>query len=163
LFELESDDLKKFDAIIDAFGMLEPRYMDQHYTSLEHLVKISAGFESKFYVVGGAGSLFVDNGLKIQFKDTKEFPEEYKTVADYMSKGLDVLRKTTDVHWVYVSPADFFDPDGPRINTCGMAGEKLVRNSKGKSYISYADYSIGLLDVIESGNVDKTRISLYTE
>lgn len=60
LFDLTLDDVKKFDVIVDAFGVWEPAQLVKHQTSLAHLTKILAGTNIRLIVVGGAGSLYVD-------------------------------------------------------------------------------------------------------
>lgn len=38
----------------------------------------------------------------------------------------------------------------------------MILNSKGESTISYADYAIALVDVLESGKYNKERISVVS-
>lgn len=60
LFDLTADDLKGFDAVVDAFGAWTPDTLPQHSTSLKHLADILSGTQTRLIVVGGAGSLYVD-------------------------------------------------------------------------------------------------------
>ncbi|MDO5684994.1 MAG: NAD(P)H-binding protein, partial [Bifidobacterium sp.] len=59
LFDLTADDLKGFDAVVDAFGAWTPDTLPQHSTSLKHLADILSGTDTRLIVVGGAGSLYV--------------------------------------------------------------------------------------------------------
>ncbi|MGX6970092.1 NAD(P)-dependent oxidoreductase [Vagococcus bubulae] len=163
LFSLTADDVKDFDVVVDAFGVWEPDKMFEHKTSIEHLIEILSGLDTRLYVVGGAGSLYVDKSKTQQLKDTPDFPEEFKLLVNSMSAGLDVLRKANDVHWVYVSPAADFQADGEESGNYAVAGEILTTNANGESYISYKDYANALIKEILHPTVDKARISVYTK
>ena len=53
LFDLTADDLKGFDAVIDAFGAWTEDTLPQHSTSLKHLCDVLSGTETRLLVVGG--------------------------------------------------------------------------------------------------------------
>lgn len=163
LFNLSKDDVKDFDVIVDAFGVWDPEKMNEHKTSIEHLIEILSGLDTRLYVVGGAGSLYVDESKTLQLKDTPEFPEEFKLLVNSMSDGLDVLRKADNVHWIYLSPAADFQADGDETGNYAFAGEILTANDQGESYISYKDYADALIKEILHPTVDKARISVYTK
>ncbi|MGX7052419.1 NAD(P)-dependent oxidoreductase [Leuconostoc palmae] len=161
IFDLTAEDLSSFDAVVDAFGMFDPNHLDQHYTSIKHLIEILSGSKTRLYVVGGAGSLYVDNNMSVQLKDTPDFPDAFKPLAESMSRGLELLKSSKNIHWVYISPAADFDSEGPKTNDYAFAGEQLMINAEGKSYISYADYASALVEQIKSSSIDKKRISVY--
>lgn len=160
LFDLTSDDLKGFDAVVDAFGAWTPETLPEHSTSLKHLCDILSGTNVRLVVVGGAGSLYVNKEHTAQVKDGKDFPDSFKPLATAMGKALDGLRKRGDVKWTYISPAGDFQADGERTGKYILAGEELTLNSRGESIISYADYAIALVDEIEKGNHIGQRISV---
>ena len=58
LFDLTTQDLEGFDAVVDAFGAWTAETIPQHSTSLEHLCDILSGTKVRLLIVGGAGSLF---------------------------------------------------------------------------------------------------------
>lgn len=66
----------------------------------------------------------------------------------------------SEVDWVYVSPAAFFDHDGARTGTFRVGGDELLTDAEGDCTISYADYVIDLLDEIERPARHNARISL---
>ncbi len=160
LFDLTSDDLKGFDAVVDSFGAWTPETFPEHSTSLKHLCDILSGTNVRLVVVGGAGSLYVNKEHTAQVKDGKDFPDSFKPLATAMGKALDELRKRGDVKWTYISPAGDFQADGERTGKYILAGEELTLNSRGESIISYADYAIALVDEIEKGNHIGQRISV---
>lgn len=60
LFDLTTQDLESFDAVVDAFGAWTADTIPQHSTSLEHLCNILSGIKVRLLIVGGAGSLYVN-------------------------------------------------------------------------------------------------------
>lgn len=163
LFELTTDDLKGFDAVVDAFGAWASETLPQHSTSLRHLCDILSGTDTRLLVVGGAGSLYVNAEHSLQVIDGPDFPEMFKPLAAAQGKALDELRGRSDVKWTFISPAGDFQADGERTGKYILAGEELTLNSKGESIISYADYAIAMVDEIENGNHICQRISVVRE
>ena len=163
LFDLSADDLKGFDAVVDAFGAWTPDTLPQHGTTLKHLCDILGGTDTRLLIVGGAGSLYVNPEHTVQVMDGPDFPEMFKPLASTMGTALGELRKRSDVKWTYISPAGDFRADGERTGKYILGGEELVLNSKGESVISYADYAIAMVDEIVSGNNIRKRISVVSE
>ncbi|WP_417080643.1 NAD(P)-dependent oxidoreductase [Mobilibacterium timonense] len=160
LFDLTSEDLKDFDAVVDAFGAWTEETLPQHSTSLAHLCDILSGTETRLLVVGGAGSLYVDPEHTAQVADGPDFPDAFKPLATAMAKALDELRKRSDVRWTYISPAADFQADGERTGEYILAGEELTLNDRGESVISYADFAVAMVDEIEKGDHIQQRISV---
>ena len=160
LFDLTAEDLKGFDAVVDAFGAWTEDTLPQHSTSLAHLCDILSGTETRLLVVGGAGSLYVDPEHTAQVADGPDFPDAFKPLATAMAKALSELRKRSDVKWTYISPAADFQADGERTGEYILAGEELTLNDRGESVISYADYAIAMVDEIEREDHIQQRISV---
>ena len=163
LFDLTADDLKGFDAVVDAFGAWTEETLDQHSTSLKHLCDVLSGTDTRLLVVGGAGSLYVNPEHTACVSDGPDFPDMFKPLASAMAKALDELRERKDIKWTYISPAGDFQADGERGGKYILGGEELTLNSKGESIISYADYAIAMVDEIEKGDHIQQRISVVRE
>lgn len=149
LFDLTSEDLAGFDAVVDAFGAWTPETLSEHSTSLAHLCDILSGTETRLLVVGGAGSLYVNPEHTAVVADGPEFPEAFKPLAAAQGKALEELRARDDVRWTFISPAADFQADGERTGAYILAGEELRLNDAGESVISYADYAIAMVDEAE--------------
>lgn len=160
LFALTREDLQYFDTVIDAFAVWDEKNFHQHTDSLLHLAEILKGSKTKLIVVGGAGSLYTDEGKTTQLWQTPDFPAGYLPLAKAMSQALAELRKINDVNWLYISPAAEFIADGERTGNYVQAGEIFTLNEAGRSAISYRDYAIGLVDEVISNQHNKERISL---
>ncbi len=151
LFDLQAEDLKGFDAVVDAFGAWTEDTLAQHSSSLKHLCDLLSGTDTRLLVVGGAGSLYINPEHSLCLLDSPDFPEEYKPLAKAMAKALGELRERKDVKWTYISPAADFQADGERSGKYLLGGEELMVNSRNESIISYADYALAMVDEIEKG------------
>ena len=149
IMDLTKDDIKGYDAIVDAFGAWEEDKLKGHVETSQHLCDIISGTDTRLLIVGGAGSLYVNPEHTIQVKDGGD--------------ELEKLRKRDDVNWTFICPSGDFQADGDRTGKYILAGEELTLNSKGESIISYADYAIAMVDEIEKGNHLKQRISVVRE
>ena len=160
LFDLTAADLAGFDAVVDAFGAWTPDTVGQHTTSLMHLADALSGTDTHLFVVGGAGSLYLDAEHTTQVKDLDSFPDEFKPLANAQGDQLVALRKRDDVNWTYVSPAADFQADGERTGKYTLAGEEFTADENGVSTISYADYAIAMVDLIADGGHARERVSV---
>lgn len=163
LFDLTADDLKGFDAVIDAFGAWTEETLPLHSTSLKHLCDILSGTETRLLIVGGAGSLYVNPEHTVCVADGPDFPDSFKPLASAMAKALSELRERKDVKWTYISPAGDFQAEGERTGKYILGGEELTLNSRGESIISYADYACAMVDETVNGNNIQKRISVVRE
>ena len=75
LFDLTSEDLSGFDAVVDAFGNWTPEAIDLIPTATVHMAKVLSGSDARLLVVGGAGSLYVDPEHTKTVVDVTPFPE----------------------------------------------------------------------------------------
>ena len=160
LFDLTKEDLRDFDAVIDAFGAWTPDTLPMHSTSLKHLCDILSGTNVRLLVVGGAGSLYLNKEHTLCLSDSPDFPEMFKPLALAQGKALKELRARDDVNWTFVSPAADFRADGERTGEYLLAGEEFTVNAKGESVISYADYAKAMIDETVSGRHIRQRISV---
>lgn len=158
IMAITADDLKGFDAVVDAFGTWKPETLPLHSVTSGHLCDVLSGSDTRLLIVGGAGSLYVNKEHTAQVLDDPNFPEEYKPIASAQKKELDELRKRDDVNWTFVSPACDFRADDPKTGKYIFGGEELILNDKGESIIGYADYAAAMVDELEKGNHIKQRI-----
>jgi putative NADH-flavin reductase len=163
LFDLTPDDLKVFDVVVNTFSAA-PGEESLHVTAGKVLMKaLDNNLSTRLIVVGGAGSLFVNEEKTLRLYDTPDFPEAYLATAKNMGKNLIELQSTTNMKWTYISPSAFFDPQGKRTGNYVAGKEQLMVNSKGESYISYPDYAIAVLDEIEMPKHLNERFTVVSE
>ena len=160
ILDLTREDLKAYDAVVDAFGAWTAENLPLHSKTTQHLADTLSGTEVRLLVVGGAGSLYVNPEHTIQVADGEKFPEAFKPLAQAMAVALSELRERKDVKWTYISPAADFQAEGERSGKYILAGEEFTLNPAGESVISYVDYAIAMVDEIESGKHIQERISI---
>ncbi|MEV5114618.1 NAD(P)-dependent oxidoreductase [Peribacillus frigoritolerans] len=163
VFDLKAEDIKEFDVVVNAFGAA-PGKEHLHVDAGKILIEAMKGApQTKLIVVGGAGSLFVDEAKTIRVLDTPEFPKEYFATAFNQSKNLGDLQNATDIQWTFISPSAFFDPQGNKTGGYKLGKDNLLVNSKGESYVSYADFALAVLDEIENPQHINQRFTVVAE
>ncbi len=163
LFELTKADLAKFDVVVDACGGWTEKTIPDIPKAGKYLCDLLSNTDKRLVIVGGAGSLFVNDEHTLTVADSPDFPEAFKPLAAAHSELLELLRQRRDVKWTYISPAGDFRADGERTGEYTLGGESLVLSSDGESVISYADYAIALVDEIEKGDHIGQRISVVSK
>ncbi|WP_027123691.1 NAD(P)-dependent oxidoreductase [Mycoplasmoides pirum] len=160
VFELNNNDLKEFDVIIDALAFWTPETFHLHSESIEHLSNLLADTKKRLIIVGGAGSLFISKSKNVKLMDSLEFPSEYIPVAKAMNDSFELLKTKKDVWWTYVSPPLNFSYDGLWTGSYKIGGDVMIKNHNNESYISYIDYAIAIIDEITKGNHLQEHISV---
>ena len=111
----------------------------------------------RLLVVGGAGSLLLPDDSKVI--DSKGFPEEYKAEASAGGVYLDTLRKEHDLDWTFLSPSAEF-VEGERTGHYRVGKDHLLVSAEGRSWITFADYAIALLDEVEKPKHSRQRFTV---
>ena len=106
----------------------------------------AAGVKRVLYV-GGASSLEVAPGKALA--DMPDFPEIYKAEAKEGREALAVWRDEAEgLDWTYLSPAAEIAP-GERTGKYRTTGDQLLVDAKGRSFITFEDYAVAVLDELE--------------
>ena len=105
-----------------------------------------AGVKRVLYV-GGASSLEVAPGKALA--DMPDFPEIYREEAREGREALAIWRnEAKGLEWTYLSPAAEI-ASGNRTGKYRTTGDKLLVDDKGKSFITFEDYAVAVLDELE--------------
>ena len=163
VFDLKADDLQGFDIIVNAFGApagQEHLHVDAGRVLIEAM---QSAPDTRLIVVGGAGSLFVDDAQTVRLIETPEFPKEYVPTASNQGKNLEDLQNAKGIKWTFISPAAYFNPEGKRTGSYQKGKDNLIVNAKGESYISYADFAIAVVYEIEKPQHINERFTLVSE
>ncbi|CAH1190585.1 hypothetical protein PAECIP111892_00257 [Paenibacillus auburnensis] len=162
ILALTSDDLRGFEAVVNAFGA---PFGQEHLHVEAGNVLIGALKDTpgtRLIVVGGAGSLFVDEAKTMKVVETPGFPDFVKPTALNQGKNLEILQGTEGLNWTFVSPSANF-AIGTRTGSYTKGKDNLLVNSKGESYVSYADYAIAIVDEIEQPQHIRERFTVVSE
>jgi hypothetical protein len=145
-----SEALKGHDAVISAtrFQQVEPE-------SLIGAVRRSG--VKRYLVVGGAGSLEVSPGLALV--DSPGFPALYRDESLAGKAFLDALRKVEDLDWTMLSPSALFTA-GKRTGVFRLGQDSLLTAADGKSWISFEDFAVALLNEVEHPQHSRTRFTV---
>ncbi len=163
IFALKSVDVNQFDVVVNAYGAA-PGQEHLHVDAGRVLIEALKGAPvTRLIVVGGAGSLFVDEAKTTRVMDTPDFPKEYYPTALNQGKNLADLQNSTDIKWTFISPAAFFNPEGKRTGSYTKGKDRILVNPQGQSYVSYADFAIAVLDEIENPQHINERFTLVSE
>ncbi len=163
VFDLTAEDLKAFDVVVNAFGAPAGKE-NLHVEVGQALINILKDApNTRLIVVGGAGSLFTDESKTLRVFESPGFPDAYKATATNQGQNLQDLQESSGVQWTFLSPAGFFNPEGVRTGKYQAGNDVLLVNSEGKSYISYADYAIALVDEIENPQHKNERFTVVGE
>lgn len=158
VFTLTKEDVQAFDVVVNAFGApIGEEHL--HVEAGKHLIDIFTGIDTKLIVVGGAGSLFVDSEKTTRVVDTPDFPDFVIPTAANQFQNLKDLQASS-IHWTFVSPSAFFDPEGPRTGNYTLGTDFLLVNEQGESYVSYADFAIALVDEIANPKHENKRFTV---
>jgi putative NADH-flavin reductase len=111
----------------------------------------------RYVVVGGAGSL--DNGSGVKLIDAGGVPEPYKAESRAGCNFLDALRQISDLDWTFLSPSAQFVA-GERTGIFRIGADTALRDAGGRSWISYEDYAVALVDEIEQPRHSRRRFTV---
>ena len=162
VLELTKAALEGFDAVISAFAASTPETFPLHKKVAAHLANALSGTKTRLLVIGGAGTLYVDDKQTMAM-DTPDFPPEYMGVARATAKSFFELKDRSDVLWTYVSPAGDYDANGARTGKYVLGDDNLILNSKNESYISYADLALAVIDELKNGAFVHKRFTAVGE
>ncbi|KAB0497095.1 NAD(P)-dependent oxidoreductase [Pseudomonas moorei] len=112
---------------------------------------------NRLLVVGGAGSLLLPDGTRVI--DSKGFPAEYKAEAGAGAEFLESLRQEQDLDWTFLSPSAEF-VEGKRTGKFRIGKDDLLVSSEGRSWITFADYAIAMLDEVDAPKHIRQRFTV---
>lgn len=125
-------------------GSTQP-LVDAHRNLINH------GFSGRVIIVGGAGSLVLDDGTKLV--DTPDFPAEYADEAQALSAVLDLYRDShTD--WTVVSPSPVIEP-GPATGNITLCADTPVGD-----HVSTGNFAVAILDEVETPRHERARFTV---
>ncbi len=157
-----TEDFKGLDVVVNAFGAPLGE-KDSHVEAGRVLINALSGTGIRLIVVGGAGSLYVDDSRTMKVIDTPNFPDIFKPTAGGQSENLEELEQTTNLKWTFISPSAEFDAEGKRTGAYETGADVLLVNKSEESYISYADFAIAVIDEAENAEHVNERFTVVAE
>lgn len=154
--------IKGSDAVISTFnaGWTNPNIYQDFLNGSRHIEKaVEASGVKRFITIGGAGSLFIADGL--QLVDTEEFPAEIKPGALAARDYLNEIKNNETLDWTFFSPAIEMHQGtaGVRKGTYRTALENPVFDGDGRSVLSVEDVAVALADELEQNRFIRQRFT----
>ena len=111
----------------------------------------------RYIVVGGAGSLEISPGQTVL--QSGKVPAPYRNESAAGVRFLGMLRETPDLDWTFISPSAEFVA-GDRTGVFRLGADSLLIDSSGRSWISYEDFAVALVNEIETGAHHRRRFTV---
>ncbi|CAM3306409.1 NAD(P)-dependent oxidoreductase [Empedobacter stercoris] len=159
-----STDLKGADVVVSAFnaGWSNPSIYEDYIkgaNAIEEATKL-AGVK-RLIVIGGAGSLYVNDEKEVQIVDAPGFPEEIKQGALAARDYYNILKQDNELDWTMFSPAPEMHQgtSGERKGKYRVGKDVPVFNEEGRSVLSVEDVAVVIADEIENAKYIKERFT----
>lgn len=112
----------------------------------------------RYLVVGGAGSLIHPDG--IEEAEQPGFPAPAKPNSLMGKELLEMLRKTEQLDWTYISPPRFFVA-GERTGKFRTGKDDMLMTPEGEpTSVSYEDMAVAIVDELENPQHLRERITI---
>ena len=158
LFDLTTADIAEFDVVIDAFGQSDENKLDEHSKSMKHLGDLVSNSNKRLLIIGGAGSLYVDEAHTLKSIDSPDFPEQFKKISQAQIKTLEEIQKRKDVKWTFVCPAPDFQYDGEKTGEYKLSADEVIG-----SKVSYADFAQAMVDEVLEAQHIQQRFAVFAK
>ncbi|MFJ4395863.1 NAD(P)-dependent oxidoreductase [Pseudomonas sp. NPDC089396] len=153
-------DVKDSAALQKALAGVDAVLSAAHFATIEpHAIiePVKRAGVKRLLVVGGAGSLMLPSGHRVI--DSPDFPEAYKAEASAGVRFLEQLRQEQNLDWTFLSPSAEF-VEGERTGHYTLGKDHLLIGAEGKSWISFADYAIAMIDELEKPAHSRQRFTV---
>ncbi|UYW01919.1 NAD(P)H-binding protein [Flavobacterium agricola] len=154
--------LKGNDVVVSAYnaGWQNPNIYNEFLAGSKAIQQAVKQAEvPRYVVIGGAGSLFVAEG--IQAVDTPDFPKEIYAGASAARDYFNELKNETELDWVFFSPAFEMHP-GITVGRTGnyrLGLDTPVFDADNRSVLSVEDVAVVIADEVEKPKHHKIRFT----
>jgi len=160
--QLLAEVLKNQDVVISAYnaGWQNPNLYQDYLAGANAILQaVKQAAVPRYIVIGGAGSLYVAQG--IQAVDTPDFPKDIYPGAAAARDYLNILKKEAILDWVFFSPAFEMHPGitSGRTAKYRLGTDRPVFDANNKSILSVQDVAVVIADEVESPKHHKTRFT----
>jgi putative NADH-flavin reductase len=107
--------------------------------------------------VGGAGSLLTADGRRVV--DVMELPAWARSAIWAMAAHYMHLQTIDDLDWTFLSPSQGIAL-GERTGKFRLGLDELIVDANGRSFISYEDFAVALIDEIEAPKHIRQRFTV---
>lgn len=116
--------------------------------------------ERRAYLTGGAGPLLIPDGSGHTVLSAPGFlPDSVRPIAEACEQQDRVLDTFGQTDWLILRPAAML-VQGPRTGRYALGRDTLVTQDNGVSRISYADFAVAMLDLVELAPAPRQRLTV---
>lgn len=113
----------------------------------------------RVYITGGAGPLLLADGSGHTVLSAPEFlPDAVRPIAEACGRQDALLDEFAYTDWICLRPAALLT-DGKRTGRYALGRDTLVVQPDGSSQISYADFAVAMLDLVELAPKPRQRLT----
>lgn len=157
-----AETLKGSDVVVSAYNAHgENAYEDflKGYEAIQEAVKASG--VQRYIVIGGAGSLYVAEGVQAIDHLPEDFPKEWIPGATAAKDYLNILKDENDLDWTFFSPPFEMHPgvDTGRTGKYRLGTDFPVFNEEKRSILSVQDLAVVIADEVENHKHSKVRFT----
>jgi len=140
-------------------GWMNPAIFDDTIKGYANLIECAKKAKvERLLIVGGAGSLFVEEGVRLV--DSGKIPEAILSGVKAMAMILyDLQINEKELDWVFFSPAGEIT-HGARTGKYRLGKDNLIVNADGESRISVEDYAMEMVNELEHPKRHRTRFTI---
>lgn len=141
-----------YDVVISAYSPginnddLYNKYLNGSNAILE---AVKSADVKRFIIIGGAGSLYLPDG--VQLVDTDQFPEDIKACSLASRDFLNTITVQEDLNWTFFSPAIEMHPGitTGRTGNYRLGTSAPVFNAEGRCILSVEDVAVVIADELQ--------------
>jgi putative NADH-flavin reductase len=150
--------VKDADVVVSAISPHDLGEFKQAYTNLINTMEKEPN--KRIIIVGGAASTEIKPGLRLvdSAEAMEHTPKEWHP-AIHAHVNVLGLFKASKTNWTYFSPAMIIDA-GERTGKYRLGGTNMIFDANGKSFISYEDYAVALVDEIANPKHLRQQMSI---
>lgn len=112
------------------------------------------------FVTGGAATLKLPGGSGHTVLTAPDFlPDTVRPIAEACAAQQALLDSITGVRWSHLLPPGMLI-EGPRTGAYVRGTDTLVADAQGISQISYADFAVAMLDLVETPKATPLRMTV---
>ncbi len=164
LFDITKEDIADCDIMISAYGSGVHADPALNHQAFLKYIELNDGTDRHLIAIGGAGSLFTDETHASYCYEAPDHPEVLKGISKNIKLGIDELKKVTNINWTVVCPSSFFDFEGALTKNYQVGTEgHLIFNEEGKSYVTYNDLAMAMLDIAEQNTYNQMQVTIGTK
>lgn len=135
---------------------LEPQLVELTRTVVEG----AAATNVPIVVTGGAATLKLPGGGGHTVLTAPDFlPDAVRPIAEACAAQQALLDSITGARWSHLLPPAMLI-DGPRTGAYAWGTDTLVANAQGVSQISYADFAVAIVDLVETPEATPLRATV---